>query len=145
MGSAVVHFQKYWLLMSSYSSANKYQLFLSAKADACRILPEFDNISSFRAWKDFQFCALPQTFFFRGENLHLDLDGILFLGGVRTTMFGNLPKQIVSKHGYKVNTLYIKLIQVVSTSKFYEYSIHGMKLFLFFVLSDFCRASEVRT
>ena len=59
--------------------------------------------------------------FFRGENLHLDLDGILFLGGVRTTMFGNLPKQIVSKHGYKVNTLYIKLIQV-STSKFHEYS-----------------------
>ena len=50
------------------------------------------------------------TFFhFRGENLHLDLDGILFLGGVRTTMYGNLPSQIVSKHGYKASILIICL------------------------------------
>ena len=50
------------------------------------------------------------TFFhFRGENLHLDLDGILFLGGVRTTMSGNLPSQIVSKHGYKASILIIEI------------------------------------
>ena len=41
----------------------------------------------------------------RGDNnLHLDLDGILFLGGVRTTMYGNLPKQMVSRHGYQVSS-----------------------------------------
>ena len=39
---------------------------------------------------------------YRGDNLHLDLDGILFLGGVRTSMYENLPPQIFSKHGYQV-------------------------------------------
>ena len=41
-------------------------------------------------------------FFYSGSNRHLDLDGILFLGGVRTTMYSNLPGQIISKHGYQV-------------------------------------------
>ncbi len=40
----------------------------------------------------------------RGDNLHLDLDGILFLGGVRATMYGKLPKQILSTEGFQVNS-----------------------------------------
>ena len=47
------------------------------------------------------FCQL-SGFFYSGSNRHLDLDGILFLGGVRTTMYSNLPGQIISKHGYQV-------------------------------------------
>ena len=37
----------------------------------------------------------------RGDNLHLDLDGILFLGGVRDTMYEKLPSQILATSGFQ--------------------------------------------
>jgi leucine-rich repeat transmembrane neuronal protein 1/2 len=36
-----------------------------------------------------------------GSNVHLDLDGILYLGGVRNEMYDSLPKLIQSKHGFE--------------------------------------------
>lgn len=36
-----------------------------------------------------------------GTNVHLDLDGLLFIGGVRRNMYEHLPKVIQSKHGYE--------------------------------------------
>lgn len=36
-----------------------------------------------------------------GSNVHLDLDGLLYLGGVRRNMYEELPKTIASKHGYE--------------------------------------------
>ena len=46
--------------------------------------------------------GLQLVLFCSGSNRHLDLDGILFLGGVRTTMYSNLPREIISKQGYQV-------------------------------------------
>ncbi|XP_076392465.1 neurexin 1 isoform X6 [Megachile rotundata] len=37
----------------------------------------------------------------RGSNENLDLDGILHIGGVEKTQYGQLPEQILSKHGFK--------------------------------------------
>jgi leucine-rich repeat transmembrane neuronal protein 1/2 len=37
----------------------------------------------------------------RGSDDKLDLDGILFLGGVKSSMYGKLPTEIVSKFGYQ--------------------------------------------
>jgi len=37
----------------------------------------------------------------KGDNNHLDLDGILFLGGVRQEMYGNLPRPLQSKSGFQ--------------------------------------------
>jgi len=36
-----------------------------------------------------------------GDNYHLNLDGILFLGGVRSAMYANLPQPLVSKFGFQ--------------------------------------------
>lgn len=36
-----------------------------------------------------------------GSNVHLDLDGILYLGGVTKTMYAQLPKVMQSKHGFE--------------------------------------------
>lgn len=36
-----------------------------------------------------------------GSNVHLDLDGILYFGGVRRNMYRHLPKAIKSRHGYE--------------------------------------------
>lgn len=36
-----------------------------------------------------------------GSNIHLDLDGLLYLGGVRRNMFESLPKSIASKAGFE--------------------------------------------
>ncbi|XP_067134301.1 neurexin 1-like isoform X3 [Centruroides vittatus] len=36
-----------------------------------------------------------------GSNIHLDLDGLLYLGGVRRSMYTSLPKLIQSKHGFE--------------------------------------------
>lgn len=36
-----------------------------------------------------------------GLNVHLDLEGLLFLGGVRTDMYDALPKLIQSRHGFE--------------------------------------------
>ncbi|XP_022254288.1 neurexin-1-like, partial [Limulus polyphemus] len=36
-----------------------------------------------------------------GSNVHLDLDGLLYLGGVRRNMYNYLPKLIQSKHGFE--------------------------------------------
>ncbi|XP_076366546.1 neurexin 1-like [Tachypleus tridentatus] len=36
-----------------------------------------------------------------GSNVHLDLDGLLYLGGVRRSMYDNLPKLVQSKHGFE--------------------------------------------
>lgn len=37
----------------------------------------------------------------KGFNIHLDLDGLLYLGGVKNDMYESLPKIIQSKHGFK--------------------------------------------
>ncbi|XP_071747001.1 neurexin 1 isoform X2 [Lepeophtheirus salmonis] len=37
----------------------------------------------------------------RGDNYHLDLDGILFLGGVRQNMYTQLPRILLSKSGFQ--------------------------------------------
>ena len=52
------------------------------------------HVNSYKVFKLVLFCS--------GSNRHLDLDGILFLGGVRTTMYSNLPREIISKQGYQV-------------------------------------------
>ncbi|TRY78868.1 hypothetical protein TCAL_10650 [Tigriopus californicus] len=35
-----------------------------------------------------------------GRDIHLDLQGILFLGGVRDTMYGKLPREVEANKGY---------------------------------------------
>ncbi|KMQ96394.1 neurexin-3b-alpha-like protein [Lasius niger] len=37
----------------------------------------------------------------QGSNENLDLDGILYIGGVEKTQYGQLPKQILSRHGFE--------------------------------------------
>ncbi|XP_054001780.1 neurexin-1 isoform X3 [Hylaeus anthracinus] len=37
----------------------------------------------------------------QGSNENLDLDGILYIGGVEKSQYGQLPKQILSKHGFE--------------------------------------------
>ncbi|TGZ57018.1 Neurexin-3-alpha [Temnothorax longispinosus] len=37
----------------------------------------------------------------QGSNENLDLDGILYIGGVEKTQYGILPKQILSRHGFE--------------------------------------------
>lgn len=36
-----------------------------------------------------------------GSNIHLDLDDLLYFGGVRRTMYNTLPQQIRSRHGFE--------------------------------------------
>uniref|UniRef100_T1J5X7 Uncharacterized protein n=1 Tax=Strigamia maritima TaxID=126957 RepID=T1J5X7_STRMM len=36
-----------------------------------------------------------------GNNIHLDLDGILYVGGVPKSMYSTLPKMVQSKHGFE--------------------------------------------
>ncbi|XP_018399279.1 PREDICTED: neurexin-1 [Cyphomyrmex costatus] len=37
----------------------------------------------------------------QGSNENLDLDGILYIGGVEKAQYGQLPKQILSRHGFE--------------------------------------------
>ncbi|XP_076637715.1 neurexin 1 isoform X2 [Colletes latitarsis] len=37
----------------------------------------------------------------QGSNENLDLDGILYIGGVEKTQYSQLPKQILSRHGFE--------------------------------------------
>ncbi|XP_050493367.1 neurexin-1 isoform X11 [Bombus huntii] len=37
----------------------------------------------------------------QGSNENLDLDGILYIGGVEKSQYGQLPKQILSRHGFE--------------------------------------------
>ncbi|XP_076166768.1 neurexin 1 isoform X2 [Ptiloglossa arizonensis] len=37
----------------------------------------------------------------QGSNENLDLDGILYIGGVEKMQYGQLPKQILSRHGFE--------------------------------------------
>ncbi|XP_070156570.1 neurexin 1 isoform X1 [Polyergus mexicanus] len=37
----------------------------------------------------------------QGSNENLDLDGILYIGGVEKMQYGQLPKQIISRHGFE--------------------------------------------
>lgn len=36
-----------------------------------------------------------------GSNVHLDLDGLLYLGGVRRASYTSLPKLVQSRHGFE--------------------------------------------
>jgi hypothetical protein len=53
-----------------------------------------------------------------GDNYHLNLDGILYLGGVKNSMYHDLPSPLLSEFGFQVYSEY------TSTYTFYIFQVY---------------------